>query len=376
MKTEKYSWEHPYKGRESISTAVMPPIAGATPNVSLAAFTALDSATSSASRFDEYAHAKLGADALGLMATVEAIGSSRIENIHATVEELLVARATRKFTDATLLVHQNRTLTEMAFWTRDDITFETFRTFHSALMDGVDPRAGFVRESVSWIGGGWSGPRAAVFVPPKPERVPDALEDLVAFTGRYDIPPLLHVALAHAQYEAIHPFSDGNGRTGRALVHAMLASAGVSQRTVLPISPFIDTMKRSYYDALMAFRDGEVEPIVQVFSTAVSRASQWGCQVVDELAAVHDRMRSVNMSRADSAATRLIDALFTIPATTVLTASTVLGVPATSSRAAIETLEGLGLLTEVTGKKRGRVWVARDISDALTLGLRTDGFSR
>lgn len=365
VRSENYAWTNRYGVPEKIQTAVMPPIVKATPTLSIETIALLDKATAAAVRFDEYAHAKLGDDALRLMAVTDSIGSSEIENIRVTPEELHVARTSGRHNDSTTLVEQNRELTEIAFLTRQAPTVDTVKAFHSTLLNGVDSHAGDIRETISWIGGGWFGPNHAVFVPPKPERVSDSLDDLIEFMRRDDIPSLLHSALAHAHYEGIHPFSDGNGRTGRALVHAMLGNAGISTRTVVPFSTFINDSRRDYYDALSGYRQGLIEPIVKVFATAVLRASEWGCWTVDEIASFQHRMKSLNTSRSDSAATRLIDLMVGLPAVTTSTVSTALDIPATSARSAIESLEGRGLLTEVTGNKRRRVWVARDITDRL-----------
>ena len=140
--------------------------------------------------------------------------------------------------------------------------------------------------SSRWIGGSRLGPHAAVFVPPVHERVPGLIDDLVAFIARDDVPVLAHAALAHAQFETIHPFEDGNGRTGRALVHAMLRSKGLTRTVTVPISAGLLVDTDAYFVALTAYRSGDPEPIVECFADAAFAAVANGRELVGDLRAV------------------------------------------------------------------------------------------
>ena len=140
---------------------------------------------------------------------------------------------------------------------------------HKALMRDVDPKsAGRWREEQVWIGGGTHGPRGAMFVPPHHSRVVAAIDDLLGFAQRNDVPVLPQIALAHPQFETIHPFTDGNGRTGRALLQAMLRRKGLTRNVTVPVSAGLLTDTDFYFAALTAYREGDTAPIVRRVSKA------------------------------------------------------------------------------------------------------------
>ena len=127
---------------------------------------------------------------------------------------------------------------------------------HRRLMAAsMHPRlGGWVRDVQNWIGASGYTPVGASFVPPPPEEVPSLLADLMAFVNRMDVPPLLQAEIAHAQFEIIHPFADGNGRVGRALVHAVLRRRGVAPAFVPPISAVLARSRDAYFDGLAVWR--------------------------------------------------------------------------------------------------------------------------
>lgn len=122
-----------------------------------------------------------------------------------------------------------------------------------------------------------------MFVPPHPDRVATAIHDLERFLSRDDLPVLVQAAVAHAQFETIHPFPDGNGRTGRALVHSLLRGRGLTRRVTVPVSAGLLADTSSYFDALTAYRDGIPEPIVERLASASFAAIYNGRVLVDEL---------------------------------------------------------------------------------------------
>lgn len=138
------------------------------------------------------------------------------------------------------------------------------------------------------------GPQTAEFVPPHHENVPAAIDDLVTFMRRDDISPLAHAAIAHAQFETAHPFVDGNGRTGRALVHSLLRAKGLTTKFIVPVSAGRLADTDGYLAALGAYRSGDVAPIVEQFSDASYRAVVNGRQLVADLGP------SVRTGRAES----------------------------------------------------------------------------
>jgi Fic family protein len=160
---------------------------------------------------------------------------------------------------------------------------------HDALLRHVEPDiAGKWRDQQVWIGGSNLGPHGAAYVAPHHRHLPGLIEDLVAFIDRDDIPVLTHAALAHAQFETIHPFADGNGRTGRALMHAMLRGKGLTRNVTVPISAGLLVEIEDYFAALTAYRDGDAEAIVLRVADASYAAVNNGRVLVSDLRAIRD----------------------------------------------------------------------------------------
>lgn len=152
---------------------------------------------------------------------------------------------------------------------------------HTELLTGSDD-AGRLREQLVWVGRSGLSPLGAAHIAPEAEDVPAAMEDLLRFVAREDLPALVHAAIAHAQFETIHPFTDGNGRTGRALVHAMLSGKGLLSTTA-PVSAGLLTDLTAYTSALTAFRGDDARPIVEQFARAARYAAVTGTRLVDGL---------------------------------------------------------------------------------------------
>lgn len=183
------------------------------------------------STFDAHAIARLGGDdpALGPMSAIllrtESASSSQIEDLTVGAWQLSLAElAESRSANARAVVANVRTM-EAALRLADALDLEAVLAMHAELLAGRSD-AGRLREQLVWVGRSGLSPLGAVHIAPEAAEVPAAMADLIAFLSREDLPILLHAAIAHAQFETIHPFTDGNGRTGRALVHAMLAGKG------------------------------------------------------------------------------------------------------------------------------------------------------
>ncbi|MEZ5380500.1 MAG: Fic family protein [Microthrixaceae bacterium] len=152
----------------------------------------------------------------------------------------------------------------------------------------------------NWIGGSDYTPRGAVYVPPPPETVANYMADLVEFVGRDDMPALLQAALAHAQFESIHPFTDGNGRIGRALINAVLRRRGSTTEVVVPVASGLVAHRDRYFGALTSYRGGDIAPLISLFAahagvlrplTSRKRNQVWGAGLIlDELEDLSDRI--------------------------------------------------------------------------------------
>jgi len=168
--------------------------------------------------------------------------------------------------------------------TAENISVDSILSMHRELTRGLQQDSGMLRTEWVWIKG--DSPVTADYVAPHHERVPAALEDLVAFMNRRDIDPLAQAAIAHAQFETIHPFTDGNGRTGRALISSLLRARGVTRHVTLPISSGLLHDTEGYIQALTDYRAGDAEPIIKLFNRAINQALinvEWLAQDIENL---------------------------------------------------------------------------------------------
>ncbi|WP_369824497.1 Fic family protein [Cellulosimicrobium sp. CUA-896] len=200
-------------------------------------------------------------------------------------------------------------------------------------------------------------PRGATHVGPQPEHVGPAIADLVEFMRREDLPVVLHVALAHAQFETIHPFTDGNGRTGRALVHAMLRAKGVTRDTTAPVSAGLLIDTQAYFDALTAYRAGDAGPIIRQFARASRYAATAGSRLVDDLAEqVATSRERLSGLRRQAAAWKVLPHLVAHPVVNARFLTEHLGLNDTTAQRALAQLADAGVVSERTGMRRNRVW--------------------
>ncbi|MDQ4125936.1 MAG: Fic family protein [Actinomycetota bacterium] len=241
---------------------------------------------------------------------------------------------------------------------------------HRVLMARRHPKmAGRLRDVQNWIGGNDFNPCGADFVPPPPELVDPLLQDLCRFAERDDIPTLVQAALLHAQFETIHPFEDGNGRTGRALVQVVFRRRGLAPGFVPPVSIVLAREKERYIRGLTSYRNGDVLVWIETFSVAVAEACNFAKGYLECVRKVQDewraRLNEAVRPRSDAAAWALIDVL---PAHPVVTLP--VGVAATSRskpavNGAIPQLVDAGVLRPLSQSKRNRAWEASDLLDLI-----------
>src|ERR1035441_63379 len=235
-----------------------------------------------------------------------------------------------------------------------------------ALLSPTSPdRAGRWRREQVGIGGSDLGPHGALFVPPRHDRVPESIEDLVAFIDRDDIPVLVHAALAHAQFETIHPFPDGNGRTGRALLHAQLQNKGLTRNVTVPVSAGLLTNTDAYFGALDEYRNGNPLLIIDQLARAAFVAIENGGQLVAELHAIRTEWAEKIKVRRGTTAWRITDLLLRHPVINAPFVAKELGIEVPNVYRALGPLVDAGVVVEATSKKRDRVWTAPDVLRAL-----------
>ena len=243
-------------------------------------------------------------------------------------------------------------------------SLDSILTMHEALMAGHERHTpGQLRREQVWIGG--RSPVSANFVAPRHERVPANMQDLADFMKRDDLPSLAHAAVAHAQFETIHPFTDGNGRTGRALLHAMLHRSGINQRITAPISAGILIDPSHYFNALTQYRAGDLEPILRVVGESSIDGAALGRHLVEDLVARHEAMRQAVTARKGAAAHRLVDLLVAQPAVNTRLVTQRLKISEVAAGSAIDRLVGDGILEPASENRRNRVWIAPTVLDAL-----------
>jgi Fic family protein len=224
--------------------------------------------------------------------------------------------------------------------------------------------AGQLRDKQNWIGGNAYNPGKADFVPPPPEYVHDLTGDLVAFINRTDLPPVVQAAIAHAQFETIHPFADGNGRVGRALVHVVLRRRGLAPRYVPPVSLVLAADSRSYIAGLTAFREGLLDRWIGSFAVAIEQAAVKASDLATRLLELQDRWRErAGHPRSHSSAEALIVHLPAHPIVTVASAQKFLGRSKQAVNEAIAVLADKGVLHAITLARRNRAWEARELFD-------------
>lgn len=251
------------------------------------------------------------------------------------------------------------------------LTVRHLTDIHRRLMaNSPNPsQAGVVRTDQNWIGGNDYNPCGADFVPPPPEHVPGLLSDLCDAAGDDSLPPLVQAALIHAQFETIHPFDDGNGRTGRALIHVILRRRGMATSYVPPISVVLANDRDTYIRGLGRFRQGALGPWIEHFAAAATRASELATGYLEEVDALMEEWRRWLAGganpRSDAAAWAVIDVLPAHPVITAPVAAAATGRAKAAIHQAVRQLGECGVLRAVSRSKRNRSWEATGLLELL-----------
>jgi Fic family protein len=345
--------------------AVVPQIASLTVHLPPETAAAADEAAAEVARFD----AELGQE-IAPFATVllrsEAAASSRIENLTASACAIAEAEVHSHGSHNAELVVANQRAIRAAVDLVEQIDADAILATHAALLNSTNPDdAGRWRNQQVWIGGSDLGPHGALFVPPHHQRVPFAVADLVAFVERDDVPVFIHAAIAHAQFETIHPFADGNGRTGRALVHAHLRHKGVTRNVTVPVSAGLLVNIDRYFHALTRYREGDAAPIVEAFADAAFAATTNGRSLVDDLHTIRGDWADRVKARRDSTAWRVADLLVRHPVVNAALVASETGVLLPNVYRALRPLVDAGVVVEFSDQKRNQLWRAPDVLDAL-----------
>ncbi len=367
-------WRSTYSG--PYSAAVVPEIAQLDPVMSAATAALADEATAELARFD----AEMGSEIApfgAILLRSESAASSRIENLTASAKAVALAElgdTSRR--NATEIVANTSAMT-VAIALADRLDGPAILAMHAALLEQHDPKiAGKWRNAPVWVGSSSYGPHTASFVPPHHTRVLAAIDDLVRFMQRDDLPVLPQAAIAHAQFETIHPFPDGNGRTGRAIVHHLLRGKRLTRQVTVPVSAGLLTDTDRYFDALTAYRAGETQPIVERFAEASFDSVVNGRQLVAELRAIRAAWSDSITSRRQAIVWRSLDVVIQHPVLDNALVRRELDVSAMGAEAAITELVGIGALEEITGGRRNRRYAAVAVLTSLDAFAERAGLGR
>ncbi len=242
------------------------------------------------------------------------------------------------------------------------LSLRLIREIHARLLEGVrggNRAPGEFRTSQNWVGPAGSLLEDAVFVPPPPHEMNKALHELEMFLHREsDLPVLMKCGLVHAQFETIHPFLDGNGRIGRLLITFLLCHDGVLSRPLLYLSYYFKRHRQEYYERLQAVRDtGDWEGWIKFFLRSVVEVSTQAAETARRIVEMRDQHRSlVHTQSRGRTPLRLLDALYSNPVVSIAESARLLDVTTEAARRSIATLGTLGLLREITGRERRRLF--------------------
>jgi len=310
----------------------------------------------------------------------EAVLSSQIEGVQSSLSELLLFEIGGQYDvpveDVREVSNYVAALNKGLSLLKDGlpISLRLIREMHAVLLSGGRGSArmpGEFRTSQNWIGG--TRPGNAAFVPPPADKVIACLSDLEKFLNNIPekYPALLKAALGHVQFETIHPFLDGNGRIGRLLIPMLLCSEGVLREPLLYVSLYFKTYRSLYYELLQRVRtEGDWEGWIEFFLTAVRETSEKATATAGHLRGVAERDREAikRVGRAAGSALRVHEALLQRPIISIAKITEMTGLWATSAGTAVGHLESLGIVKEITGGKRRRLYKYADYFDVLSEG--------
>ena len=328
----------------------------------------------SLARFDTAQEAR-GYALPALLLRSESSSSSQIERLTSSVRNVALAELTDKAPANALIVARNVAAMREALGQSGDIGIDSICAIHDVLMRGTREEPGLRKEQV-WIGGSPYSPHGATFVPPHADLVRPCLEDLVAFGAREDISPIAKAAIFHAQFETIHPFTDGNGRTGRALLHRMFARDEVLLHAMLPVSAGLLHDVDRYMGALDAYHDEAIEPMIECLADALELGAVIGSRIASDVDGVLAGWASGNTDRSGSASHRLPALLVEQPVVDVAFVASRLGITDRAARNLVETACERGILAKMGNAKRGAFYQASDLIAVLEEASSLEGIRR
>ena len=316
----------------------------------------------------------------------EAVLSSQIEGTQSSLQDLLAA-------EANIFAHNRpKDVNEVVNYVRAmnygldrlselTVSVQLIREIHSELLRGVRGSLltpGELRTRQNWIGSAGQSIYEAIFVPPPHQEVPQKLRELERFLHDAELPLLIKVGLAHAQFETIHPFLDGNGRVGRLLITFLLCEQKVLQKPVLYLSYFFKQHRQQYYEELQSIRDaGTWEQWLMFFLRGIVEVSKQAtvtARRIIDLRENHRQMITENFGRAAGNGHRVLEHLYERPIISVGDVQDLTGTTYTAANNLVNRLTGFDILHEFTGQARNRRFIYQSYINLFhETGLNDDG---
>lgn len=306
-----------------------------------------------------------------LLVRTEAVASSKIEHIYADMDDLARASLGEEASDkARRTIAAGQALNALTSSCNEGaaLSEQAILAAHKALLhdDALEGAwAGRYRQQQNWIGGSDFTPISAVHVPPPYDEVGPLMADLVEFANRNDMSAVTQAAVVHAQFEAIHPFTDGNGRVGRGLIGAVLRRRAITHVITVPVAAAMLSDVDTYFDRLRDYRRGDLDSIADYVARSALAAADASLESADRLAELPTRWHDMVGARRGSSARALIEGLLRAPILDIARAEGVTGSTRIRTYEAIDRLEEAEILHEITGGGRNRIWVATDVMTEL-----------
>ncbi|AKK07576.1 Fic family protein [Corynebacterium testudinoris] len=336
------------------------------PSLSTELLAKIDQATIAITRFDATQAATV-LPFTPLLLRGESVASSRIEQLTSSARRILEAELLGVGGTGNAALVVAATAQMNAAISSDSLPDERrILDMHRLLLRDSQPQiAGHYREEPVWIGGSDLHPVDSMYTAPHHRHLPSLMADLDVWMQLSNVPALAHAAIAHAQFETIHPFVDGNGRTGRALIHTLLRHRGLTVNGTLPWSAGILRSPDSYFAALTSYSAGDIAPMVQLVAEAAFRATELGTWLGKEITDVRSTWEDQVTAQRDATDWRILDVLMRQPLVDAPRLAAELSVTPANTRKALERLEADGVVLSAQVAKNRRAWRAPDILDLL-----------
>lgn len=307
-----------------------------------------------------------GYDLPALLLRSESSASSQIEHLTSSVRNVALAEVSDGGPHNARLIAGNVAAMRVALSAVKDLSIEEILGIHRALMAPSGMKgAGTLRDEQVWVGGTSYSPHGALFVPPAADRVSDCLSDMVLYAHRGDVHPVVKAAIVHAQFETIHPFVDGNGRTGRALVHVILRQEGLLQNATLPVSSGLLHCVEDYMESIRCYQEGDPVAVIERLIDALEIALSLGMAAVSSVDRVIGEWTERITERSGSSIWRLPGLLVSQPVVDVRYVAEHLSITPRAASTLVQRAVTYGMLRPIGLARRGDFYQADDLLDVL-----------